>query len=429
MNVLLIRPNVAKDIVANPHKGDMLYSLLSIASYVNQPDKLRIAIHPDDSDYIEQCMPWADAIGFSAVTYEYEPARALARQLKQAYPDKLYFIGGVHATLLDRYDTEVFDFMAAGEGERVIRQLVNDEITLRPSNEYHKLTPDRILKPEEIPIVHYSHYPFLSQFTGRKDSRLALLSARGCPFRNCRFCSSVRFDPVFRMMPVENLMQQIRTMFDETGVESYNIWDDSFGNFLSYTKKLRELLYAEDIRLRDCTCFIRTANRQFSDEEYQTLQDIGIHVLLPGVESGSERLIKYMKGIQARVENNKNNFLRAKDHGFKLLGSVILGNPTETEEDMKDTLKFMEWFYEQDIDGIIWVYVATPWPGSGYWDIAFERGKVTHDMDFSRIGYKSVENPLLLDEQVPKKVFQSYFERAQELSGEIQRKNFGDQAL
>jgi len=89
----------------------------------------------------------------------------------------------------------------------------------------------------------------------------------------------------------------------------------------------------------------------------------------------------------------------------------------------------MEWFYEQDIDGIIWVYVATPWPGSGYWDIAFERGKVTHDMDFSRIGYRSMENPLLLDDQVPVKVFQSYFERAQELSMEIQRKNFGDQPL
>lgn len=429
MNILLIRPNVAKNVVENPHKADLLYSLLSIASYVNRPEKLRVAIYPDDLAYIEESLLWADAVGFGAVTYEYEEVRRIARRLKAAHPEKLYFIGGIHVTLLDRYDCAVFDFMVAGEGERVVRRLVDDEIPLAPSNTFHKLVADRLLLPEELPIVRYGLYPLWGDFAADPDARLALLSARGCPFRNCRFCSSVRFDTVFRMMPVENLLVQIRTAVDETGVNGFNIWDDAFGNFLSYTKRLRALLLAEGLHLRDGACFIRTSNRLFGAEEYQTLRDIGNSVLLPGIETGSERMMAYMKGAQASVENNRQNFLRAKDHGFKVLGSVILGNPTESETDLKETLRFMEWFLKNEIDGIVWPYVATPWPGSEYWDIALKRGRVAPDMDFSLIGYGSFENPPLLDPGLPLAVFQRYFDEATALSLEIQKRSFGEQPI
>src|SRR5262249_6201296 len=70
-----------------------------------------------------------DVVGYSAMSFQYATARALARTVRAAVPHALHVLGGYHATVLAdeiaAADGEVFDFIVRGEGERPFRELVD----------------------------------------------------------------------------------------------------------------------------------------------------------------------------------------------------------------------------------------------------------------------------------------------------------------
>ncbi len=426
MKLLLLKPNLLRPEEQESHYDALLYPLLTIASYVDRPDRLRIAIYPDDREYIRESLEWCDAVGVGAYTFEYEAVRQLVLQLRRQHPDKRFFIGGVHPTTLGQYDTQLFDFMVAGEAERVVAQLVDDELApaLRPDGP-QCFVADRLLGAEEFPLVRYSYYPFWQRMARDHPIRPSVLSSRGCPFRNCRYCSSVRFDRVFRRMSPDRLVQQFRVHHELLAAEQFHIWDDAFANDPEYLRAFAERLAAAGLRMTDTSCFVRFSDAPLDDGFFRLLKDIGIKVLLPGLETGSQRMMTYLKGKRAQVQHNCANLLAAKRHEFLVLASLMIGNPTETLEDLKDTLRFMQWIYKQRIPAMIWVYVATPLPGSQYWDIALRRGRVRPDMDFSQIDYANFERPFLLDDDIPLATFRAVAAKAREWSERIRQQTFG----
>src|SRR4051812_19386242 len=68
-------------------------------------------------------------VGYSAMSFQYDTARALARAVRVAAPHALHVLGGYHATVLAdevaARDGDVFDFIVRGEGEVAFRQLVD----------------------------------------------------------------------------------------------------------------------------------------------------------------------------------------------------------------------------------------------------------------------------------------------------------------
>ncbi|MBN1834893.1 MAG: cobalamin-dependent protein, partial [Spirochaetales bacterium] len=68
-------------------------------------------------------------IGLSAMSFQYDSARRIARICKQWNRDVSVALGGYHATLMHREiaqgpDRRLFDFLVRGEGERVFHELV-----------------------------------------------------------------------------------------------------------------------------------------------------------------------------------------------------------------------------------------------------------------------------------------------------------------
>jgi radical SAM superfamily enzyme YgiQ (UPF0313 family) len=86
----------------------------------------------------------------------------------------------------------------------------------------------------------------------------------------------------------------------------------------------------------------------------------------------------------------------------------MYGSPTETIEDMKATNKFID-FCIKNKASYVWSFVTTPFPATPFWDIALERGKVSNDMNFDLLTHHSIDNPLLLDENVDKEEFKKVF--------------------
>src|SRR5690242_12924697 len=70
-----------------------------------------------------------DLVGYSAMSFQYATARALAESVRATVPGIVHVLGGYHATVLAdevaARDGDVFDFVVRGEGERPFRQLVD----------------------------------------------------------------------------------------------------------------------------------------------------------------------------------------------------------------------------------------------------------------------------------------------------------------
>src|SRR5262249_27149667 len=70
-----------------------------------------------------------DLVGYSAMSFQYATARALADSVRAEAPHAVHVLGGYHATVLadevGTRDGERFDFAVRGEGEVAFRQLVD----------------------------------------------------------------------------------------------------------------------------------------------------------------------------------------------------------------------------------------------------------------------------------------------------------------
>lgn len=425
MKVLLLRANCLTEQDRDAHQGSLLYPLLALASHVDRPDRVRIATYPEDAQYIRESLAWCDAVGVGPCTFEYEATAEVVRALKREYPEKIYFIGGVHVTSLGRYDSTLFDFMVAGEAERVLAGLVGDEIPAGRGSATTILKADRLLSGAELPLVRYRDYPAFERLRQRPGERPSVITSRGCQFRSCRYCSAVSYHPVHRVMPVARAAEQIRLLVEEWGSRSFNVWDEAFGNRIPYMSELTRQLQRDGITLERCSAFVRFTDEILTREAFAAFDAFGLQVLLPGLESGNPRMLRYLKGPHARVRNCAENLVAAHKLGFPVLASFIFGNPTETLAEMEDTLRFIEWIERKQLLDVCWVYVATPWPGSSYWGLAAERGFVRHDMDFRELDYRNFGRPLLLADGVDVAAFRDLYLRASDVAERIRRRAFG----
>lgn len=409
MKILLIKPNLLRKHDREGHGSSLLTGLLAIAAHVREPDRLRIALYPDDYDYIRESMDWCDAVGLSAFTFEYEYCRRLSRALAERYPDKLYFIGGCHVTLTGRYDTRLFDFMVAGEGECVVQALAAGEIAVEKSGNFKKLQAPGRLKAHEIPLGDVASYPFWRRLI---RSRASIISSRGCRYC-CRFCTSPGLDRTRRIIPVERLARLIVQTVTRLKSPKINIWDDNFTDDPERLETLGRLLVTAGVRLREVSVFCRTASR-IRPGVFTLLEKLGVDTLITGYESGSQRVLKYLKGADADMSHIKANSLRARDHGMTLHASVMFGVPGETIRDMEQTLDLMRWKAREDIPGPLYMYAAVPLPGSRFWETALKRKKVDPDMNFEPLSYNNFDAPLLLDDDIPLNRFHQIINRARQ---------------
>lgn len=415
MKVLLVKTNLLRGGESGGHATSLLPGLLSIASYVDDPSRLRIALHPDDADEILESAAWADAIGFSAFTFEYEYVRRLARELRGLFPGKLFFVGGYHVTLLGRYDESLFDFMVAGEGEKPVRALVRDLLKPPPAGGGNRVAAKEPLGAAEIPLVDYRFYPRARTMPG---NRVGLLSSRGCAFSACRFCTSSRFHTGLRRMPVERAVRQAEEAVRQLGSARVNLWDDNLSDSPAWLDALASGLEERGVALEETTCFARTT-APMKPELFGAFRRLGVTDLISGFESGSDRVLKYLKGPGASVETSRRNCLTARDAGLRVQGSVIFGSPGETLDEMRETLAFLAWKRDARVEGTVRLNVATPLPGCDLWETGLARGVVSEEMDFETLDFERFDEPMLLDPGISRYDFARVIEEALALAAEV----------
>jgi radical SAM superfamily enzyme YgiQ (UPF0313 family) len=144
-----------------------------------------------------------------------------------------------------------------------------------------------------------------------------------------------------------------------------------------------------------------------NEERLKLLKEMNVLQIDYGFESGSQRVLSYLKRDTTTVEMNRKAIELSHKYGFKTHGFFMIGAPDETKEDMMQTLKFIK---ENKVDTVT-LCVVTPYPGTELWYDAKERGLVSDDMDWSKLDLTpEAGNFIYLNKTMSKEEFLQIYE-------------------
>ncbi|HIH43705.1 MAG TPA: B12-binding domain-containing radical SAM protein [Candidatus Methanoperedenaceae archaeon] len=417
---------------ANLRNSQSPLGLAYIATYLREFmgfNNIRI-IDGNTEDILPEIVKFRpDIAGISSMTMAHGYANELASEIKERLGIPLIY-GGVHISTLPSSLSRSFDIGVIGEGEETMLELVRSLEEHEPEKaslekikgivywkggqlEYTERRP--LIEPlDRIPIpdrdfLSRDYFRPMTSFDGDTHIEGNILTGRGCPYR-CRFCSTSVFWDRVRLHSAQRVCDEIRTLVDGNGVDSILIWDDLFTISKKRTRDIADILKKEGITDRVIFSAQARANL-INDDICEILNSMNVKSVGFGFESGSQKVLDYLKCGSVTVEQNKNAILTCKKHGLKVTGSLMFGNPGETLDDMKETLELIDFMGQNGAD-LIWTFVTKPLPGTEFWEIAKSRGKVSDDMDWTILEQTDDANPLMLDDSISKQEFRKIMEDA-----------------
>mgnify|MGYP001561466583 CR=1 len=185
--------------------------------------------------------------------------------------------------------------------------------------------------------------------------------SRGCPMR-CSFClSQSEFYKKYRKMPLDMAKEHISQVQKATNADFIWFRDDYLFQDLAWMKDIARHLKALNVAWAGN---IRANDFQRMSEGYlNELKNYGCEMLLMGVESGNDEMLKTIrKGIT--VEMVKAAVTRCEKAGIRSAGTFICGYPYETREQMMDTARLILKLYQIQPTGEFSASVLRPYPGA-----------------------------------------------------------------
>jgi len=308
-------------------------------------------------------------VGLSSLTSSLPAAVRLAQAIKKEKDDVVLGIGGPHVnvdpTFIQRFP--VFDFQVVGEGEKVMVRLV-----------------ERLKRGESIGGVHQGEVvedldelPFPR--SQRLDLRLyhpqqpsaVMIGSRGCPF-HCSFCSIPGFCRRVRLRSVNNIVDEMETVYEECE-GNYSFVDDCFSLNKKRTQDFCREILKRGLKTR---WMAMTRADTVDDETLRLMAEAGCIELFYGIESGNEKIRKTVlhKVISDKQICDAVRFTRR--HGIVASIFLMLGFPHEGPAEIEDTVRFGT-KCGADTMGI---HLTVPLPGSDLFDEAIDKGLFNKDI-------------------------------------------------
>jgi len=145
-------------------------------------------------------------------------------------------------------------------------------------------------------------------------------------------------------------------------------------------------------------------------ETMRLVKDAGCKQLIFGFESGSQRMLDILnKGTT--VELNKRAIEMCHEVGLLATGSFMIGNPTETVEDIRETQNFIK-ENKPDFAGIC---ITTPFPGTKLWDWCRDNNLVPETVDWSKFVITKFSPSMLACNTIPPEELEKLFHETDSL--------------
>jgi radical SAM superfamily enzyme YgiQ (UPF0313 family) len=294
-----------------------------------------------------------DLVGLS-VTFPSQaiPTFTLARLIKQWKPDVHITIGGgLLAYTADKLARRLevwglIDSMVLLEGEGPLLQLceavergerdlsrVHNLVWRDDSGAVRKNEQAEPLDIKQLPVPDFDGLP-LDKYLS-PELVLPLAATRGCYWGKCVFCTLYQvIGPGYRGRTIEQTVEDMRALKDKYGVSKFYLAIEDLPPTMA-RKLPRAILDAKlDVKF---WADARLEHEVFTQEVCDELAEAGCLRLAFGYESSSRRVLEKMcKGIDP--EASLEVVRRVRSAGISVTLYVMVGFPTETRAEARDTL-------------------------------------------------------------------------------------------
>jgi len=327
-----------------------------------------------------------DLLGISSVTDNYTHAVKLIKTIRHSSNIPI-IIGGHHISYLPHLLPREADVGVLFEGERTFLQLTKlfEKQAYFPTNQLKNVhgivfwDGDTLIQTKQRELIKdLNSIPFPDrdsiEYFHHKKYQHHIMTSRGCPHK-CKFCSSHAFWKRLRYFSATYVVNEIEYLQHKYKLEHLHIYDD-----LWIANKKRFFLISELIKKRNLhkklTFHSWVTSKTLTHDVAETLASLNFDTISIGFETGSERILRYLKHRSATLNDNKIAIKIAKTYGLKVGGTFMIGIPGETLDDIYQTKMFI---MNNDLDHAS-IYLLKPLPSTEIWDYAIQQGLVNNDM-------------------------------------------------
>ena len=311
---------------------------------------------PDYLDALMEEYAWDDlrVVGFSSTFQQNTASFALARRLKERYPEIVTVFGGAN------FDGEMglelvraldfIDLAVIGEGDRAFPMLLSalalgEDPGLVPG--VARQMKDRLVaaSPEppfatldELPTPDYSEYFTRAEDLGvisrtaRRAVWIPFESSRGCWWgakHHCTFCGLNGTTMAFRSKSADRILEELGQLARWYRSFSFEAVDNILD--VRYFQTLLPALVASGA---DYEIYYEV-KANLARDDLRMMAQAGITRIQPGLESLSSHVLALMrKGV--RAAQNVNVLRWAQYYGIDVSWNILWGFPGETEQDYAD---------------------------------------------------------------------------------------------
>ncbi len=213
-----------------------------------------------------------------------------------------------------------------------------------------------------------------------------ILTGRGCGREGndiggvCTFCvwQHLFWKKKARLRSPANVAEEIEMLIKKYGV--YEIFDDNESGAIWSTKWLQDFLV--EIEKRNLKGkFVLSSNARaenLTDEKCKLMKKIGYRLLKVGLESGNDETLKRIGKLET-IDEIKQNIKKAKNYGFKILITTMVGYPWENEDDVKRTYEITKelMLYKTHFGDSLQASIIMPYPGTPLYEYAKRNNLLT----------------------------------------------------
>lgn len=354
------------------------------------------------SNQIKEFNP--DLICYSSSSALFKYIKIISKYIKDKF-NIIGLCGGVHPTIYPEkvLSAEGIDYICVGEGEKVIKEFIKrmgesknhlnipgiwklDNSGKLIKNKLHPLQ-----NLDSVPRIDYEVFgkDFIHNLIKKNKGWLRYIESRGCPY-SCSYCHNGMIRKAYaegircsvsklgylRFKNPDLVIDEILDIVKKYDVKVINFMDDLFclnkKHILEFCKKFKKSIPKE------VGYSIQTHLNHLDAEIIKELHDSRCLRVVVGVESANERILGIFNRITPLKMMNENLSLLIKAKfplGVWTLN--ILGNPTETQEEMLDTLSFNA----QNLSDVCKFNFMAPYKNSNIFEFCKKRGLLKEGYD------------------------------------------------
>lgn len=314
-----------------------------------------------------------DLLIVSVTTPTFELDMKACQIAKGVNPSIITAAKGGHITVFDRkalQEHPYLDIALRAEVEKTIEELAQGVpveeikgITFR-ANGHIRRNPDRDfienLDSLPFPARHLlNNSLYIRPDTG--EPQTTIQTNRGCP-GECVFCLAGRLSgKKLRLRSPENIADEIEECVRKFHIRNFFFRADTFTWNKDWVIAVCREIIRRDLRIKwVCNSRVDTLD----DVMLKWMRGAGCWLISLGIESGSQRILDLMRK-KIKKEDARRAVELCKKNNIKTYAFYLFGLPWETEEDVRETIRFS---LELDSDYAEF-HLAVPFPGTELYEI------------------------------------------------------------